>query len=697
MSLDYARGMSEAGTTTAAAAPCRGDRLQIDLGLGGRIPGGVRLIDGWSDTLPDGLPALGHASVLELASPTAAESCVLSLDLSPFAPPLSRSAQRVIVVVNGEVLREAVVAARQVVHCRVKQSTLRAANRLTVMLLHPQAASLASAARPLDDRRFSTVLHRLTITPLSVHSAIPGAAPVPPDHPMAERPTVALHAPDLWLPPDIGLRQITTHWGTVLFADASQGALRHGPAASSPRNVMLAERNGTGILFHLADGGARYTIRLAPAGPPDGAPPDDAGMRCQTFRLVHTAPDAASPFGLRSQGLLVSAEADGNVTLSRTVLGPWERFRLTAPAEPPAPPRQSPERERSAEQQRNARLFQHLSSGAERDLPVSFYPQARVELDDRGVPGVTGVPSTDLAAGADVAGHAGDLTIVVRDPTYIDRYFHFMEILIGCFAFHMQHLPACRVVRIIFGSQPWKGPPRNNVQATLIEAVYGDIETIEDRSPLYGGPSLRNVLVIDRARARSRLNKFLESLLPEAQLWMPELRRRVHAATQAPQREAPRRADEVRCSCVARMPPRTLAESVKSRLLQLLNDRFGSVAEFDFGGLPWSEQVRHAAGLDLLAGVHGNGLTNLLWLPPHAAVIEFFPPGARRYDYQMMAEIAGVSYFGFEPSDHGHVFRDWTRGGPVSGDINQPIETLPEAALFHALNVIEMKFSTGMR
>jgi len=46
----------------------------------------------------------------------------------------------------------------------------------------------------------------------------------------------------------------------------------------------------------------------------------------------------------------------------------------------------------------------------------------------------------------------------------------------------------------------------------------------------------------------------------------------------------------------------------------------------------------------VLLGVHGNGLTHLLWLPPSSAVIELFPAKVFQRDYQTAAAALGHNY-----------------------------------------------------
>ena len=92
--------------------------------------------------------------------------------------------------------------------------------------------------------------------------------------------------------------------------------------------------------------------------------------------------------------------------------------------------------------------------------------------------------------------------------------------------------------------------------------------------------------------------------------------------------------------------------------------------------MSWEEQVRRSLQYDFLVGVHGNGLTNLMWLMPGACVFEIFPIGVHHYDYQMYCEFFGLDYFGLEGDK---VFRDFGRSGPPYGhikDANKSVEDL---------------------
>ena len=55
-----------------------------------------------------------------------------------------------------------------------------------------------------------------------------------------------------------------------------------------------------------------------------------------------------------------------------------------------------------------------------------------------------------------------------------------------------------------------------------------------------------------------------------------------------------------------------------------------------------------------MMGVHGNGLTSLVWMKPtpRTTVMEFFYPGGFAHDYEYTARALGMVHYGFWGSEY---------------------------------------------
>ncbi|KAJ9108971.1 hypothetical protein QFC21_000294 [Naganishia friedmannii] len=89
--------------------------------------------------------------------------------------------------------------------------------------------------------------------------------------------------------------------------------------------------------------------------------------------------------------------------------------------------------------------------------------------------------------------------------------------------------------------------------------------------------------------------------------------------------------------------------------LNNLHDKYGyEVNIVSMDKLTRDEQIRLSARTTIMLGVHGNGLTHLLWMKPtpRATVIEFFFPQGFAHDYEFTSRALGVTHYGFWGSEY---------------------------------------------
>ena len=170
-SLDFEGEIKRAGRVITAAIryATRLPESSLVFGTGANSNGFLR--EGWAEPRDAGVEALGHASRIELLRPIAQDDFVLTLDISPLTDAPAPAAQRVTVVANGEVLYHSELSTRRVLSCTLPRRALRAAEALTLTLLHPDCVRAASAVRPLDERLLSITLHAIELVPCTVHGA----------------------------------------------------------------------------------------------------------------------------------------------------------------------------------------------------------------------------------------------------------------------------------------------------------------------------------------------------------------------------------------------------------------------------------------------------------------------------------------------------------------------------------------------
>ncbi|KYK60939.1 glycosyltransferase family 61 protein [Drechmeria coniospora] len=89
--------------------------------------------------------------------------------------------------------------------------------------------------------------------------------------------------------------------------------------------------------------------------------------------------------------------------------------------------------------------------------------------------------------------------------------------------------------------------------------------------------------------------------------------------------------------------------------MQALRDKIPhmELVVLDFAAMPFAEQVKAVRETDLLIGVHGAGLTHLMFLQPGSAVIEILPERFQHKGFRNLAQMLGIGYFRAHTQMHG--------------------------------------------
>jgi hypothetical protein len=247
-------------------------------------------------------------------------------------------------------------------------------------------------------------------------------------------------------------------------------------------------------------------------------------------------------------------------------------------------------------------------------------------------------------------------TVLVTDSG-VFHYFHLMETVIWLWTLQHAYLGKSQLERIVF-TLPWENARPHQVQRAVLSAVFPGIPIGDIGWPWPA--SFDNVLIYNRDWVEHRLNKSVEACLGFGRPHVMDMSRQVRRTLGAFEGRTTR----PQILYVTRPPPRCFTPEAEHELLECLC-AYGDVKTIDFALLPWEQQVRVSAAHDVMVGVHGNGLTNALWMRPGSLVLEFFPANVRHYDYQFFAELAGLSYFGFQGMDK--IFPAFSRTGAPYG------------------------------
>jgi protein O-GlcNAc transferase len=115
-----------------------------------------------------------------------------------------------------------------------------------------------------------------------------------------------------------------------------------------------------------------------------------------------------------------------------------------------------------------------------------------------------------------------------------------------------------------------------------------------------------------------------------------------------------------------------------------------SVKRYDFALQPFDEQVRLVANTDVLISMHGAGLTSMLYMPDHGAVLELWPKASDMWRvFEHIAALSGLGYYRWENTDTS-AFRVDDRGDYTRVDIGQ-FSALAADAVQHVRAELERK------
>lgn len=85
---------------------------------------------------------------------------------------------------------------------------------------------------------------------------------------------------------------------------------------------------------------------------------------------------------------------------------------------------------------------------------------------------------------------------------------------------------------------------------------------------------------------------------------------------------------------------------IESHMVALENRyQHAEIRRVDLAGMPFPQQVQLVRDSDVLAGVHGAGLTHGLWMKERSAMVEILPEGFSHKGFRNLAGALGHDYF----------------------------------------------------
>jgi hypothetical protein len=269
---------------------------------------------------------------------------------------------------------------------------------------------------------------------------------------------------------------------------------------------------------------------------------------------------------------------------------------------------------------------------------------------------------------------------------YLNHFFHLLEHLVGIWSFYgAEHFNEVNLIILASDGTSrspvnWQGP--NLINKHLLKALFPNAEVKPWRA--FTAQNQHQILQMERAitsdRARTfqsqicqDTNKMIAEALPSLSAEaLNQLALQVNAYAKTP----PRILGGTVVTYVKRTPPRALDPNIEDKLLKAIRQLPGvTLNVVDFAKISFYEQINIVGNTDVLIGVHGNGLSHILFLPQTAGAIEIFPSDAYTLDYRMFADARGIDYLGIS-SNRGVIDRDEAYAIGISGNLNSMVNEL---------------------
>ena len=313
--------------------------------------------------------------------------------------------------------------------------------------------------------------------------------------------------------------------------------------------------------------------------------------------------------------------------------------------------------------------------------PVCTFRNVKLTEDADGLPFISNEETLRSRLNPVYFSDSDNITIIVRDEKYIQHYFHFIETLLCIYAASTLFAKNSKVTQIWLPER-WDNPNQASFQKHLIDLLFPDATILHKIDMgVEAGPTI----YFNRDLSRTEINKLIDPMLDVIRLSSRLLRSKVYKYLNIEERQKP--VGKNTLLYARRTGERIFTPEVESKLLTRFSNHF-DIIDMDFWGMGWVDQIKAGASVDAFFGIHGNNLTNSIWMPSHGSVIEIFPEAAHHYDYQLMAEAMGLRYVGIEGAT---VFREFSRFGKIYGEgqaTHSKVTHLHETAINTAFSAV---------